>query len=61
MYDSIFINQSLYIDENDIVHELPGWQQSSDILEILATVNQVEVNVTVPAAVSLQINVHPMT
>ena len=59
--DFITINQSFYVDENNIVHELPGWQQSSEVLEILATTNQVDVDVTVAASVSLQVNVRPMT
>ena len=58
--DFIIINQSFYVDENG-VKELPGWQQSSEKIEINATLNQVDVNVTVAATVSLQIKVHLMT
>ena len=58
--DFVTINQSLYVDENG-VRELPGWQQSSENLEIIATLNQIDLNVTVTATVSLQINVHLMT
>ena len=58
--DFLTINQSFYVDENG-VRELSGWQQSSENLQILATINQVDVSVTVPATVSLQINVHLMT
>ena len=58
--DFITINQSLYVDENG-VRELPGWQQSSENLEIVATLNEVNVNVKVAAAVSLQISSHMMS
>ena len=58
--DFVTINQSLYVDENG-VRELPGWQQSSENLEIIATLNQVDINVTAAATVSIRINVHLMS
>ena len=54
------INQSLLVD-GGVVSEMSGHQQSSDILVILPDSNEVEIKLTAPASISLELIVRPLS
>ena len=54
------INQSLLVDAGT-VSEMAGHQHSSDFLIISPDANEVEIKLTVPASISLELIVRPLT